>query len=134
MREAVSVRLCSPYSTLSTKQLAPRIAAAAIANRYSPAGLGALIPAVIENSVVVPFAFAKTNANYAVITAISQAFKDTYAYAFRRVSLSTLPFGIIDILAAWFVKDQSHLLNNYIAVHQEREVMSRKRHTPHEKH
>jgi hypothetical protein len=53
------------------KQLAPRIAAVAIANGFSAAELGALIPAVIENSVGVPFAFAKTNATSTVITATS---------------------------------------------------------------
>jgi hypothetical protein len=78
------------FSTIATsitnKQLAPPIAAG-----YSPAGFGALIPAVIENAVGVPFVFAKTNATAAVIAATEEAFKDTYAYAFRRVFLATLP-------------------------------------------
>jgi hypothetical protein len=122
------------FSTIATsitnKQLASRIAAAAIAAGYPPAGFGALIPAVIENAVGVPFVFAKTNATAAVIAATEEAFKDTYAYAFRRVFLATLPFGIIGLVAAWFVKDPSHLLNNHIAIHQERDVLTGKRFNP----
>lgn len=115
------------------KQLGPRIAAAAIGAGYSPAGLEALIPAVIENAVGVPFAFAKTNASTAVIEATGHAFKETYAYAFRRVFLATIPFGIIGIIVAWFVKDPSSLLNNHIAIHQERDVLTGKRFKPGEK-
>ena len=119
------------FSTIMTsivnKKLGPNIAEAAISHGYSPAGLAALIPAVIENAVGVPFAFAKTNATAAVIAATGEAFKETYAYAFRRVFLSTLPFGIIGLVAAWFVKDPSHLLNNHIAVHQERDVITGER-------
>jgi hypothetical protein len=65
-----------------------------------------------------------------VIEATGHAFKETYAYAFRRVFLATIPFGIIGIIAAWFVKDPSHLLNNHIAIHQERDVLSGKRFNP----
>ena len=125
------------FSTIATsivnKQLGPRIAAAAIGAGYSPAGLEALIPAVIENAVGVPFAFAKTNASTAVIEATGHAFKETYAYAFRRVFLATIPFGIIGIIVAWFVKDPSSLLNNHIAIHQERDVLTGKRFKPGEK-
>jgi hypothetical protein len=120
-------------NSIVNKHLGANIAAAAIANGYSPAGLAALIPAVIENAEGIPFAFAKTNATAAVITATGKAFKDTYAFAFRKVFLSTLPFGIIGLIAAWFVKDPSHLLNNHIAVHQERDVLTGKRFNPNEK-
>jgi hypothetical protein len=67
-----------------------------------------------------------------VIAATEEALKDTYAYAFRRVFLATLPFGIIGLIAAWFVKDPSHLLNNHIAIHQERGVLTGKRFNPEE--
>jgi hypothetical protein len=93
-----------------------------------------LIPAVIENAVGVPEAFANVpGASSAVIAATSQALKDAYGYAFRKVFLSTLPFGVIGLVAAWFVKDPSHLLNNHIAVHQEKDVLTGKRFSPQEK-
>ncbi|KAN0089348.1 putative efflux pump antibiotic resistance protein [Hyaloscypha variabilis] len=122
------------FSTIATsitnKQLGTRIAAAAIGAGYPPAGVGVLIPAVIQNAVGVPFAFAKTNATAAVIEATGAAFKESYAYAFRRVFLATLPFGIIGLIAAFFVKDPSHLLNNHIAIHQERDVLTGQRFNP----
>ena len=121
-------------NSVINKQLGPRISEAAIANGFSPSELGVLIPAVIENAVGIPGAFAKVpGATSVVIAATSQAFKDTYAYAFRRVFLSTIPFGIIGLVAAWFVKDPSHLLNNHVAVHQERDVLSGKRFPRHDK-
>jgi MFS family permease len=120
-------------NSVVNKQLGPRISEAAIANGFSPSELGALIPAVIENAVGVPGAFAHVpGATSAVIVATSQAFKDAYAYAFRRVFLSTIPFGVIGLVAAWFVRDPSHLLNNHVAVHQEKEVLSGKRSSPHD--
>lgn len=122
-------------NSLINKKLAPNIANAAIANGFSSSNLTALIPAVIENAVGVPFAFAKVpGATADVIAATSQAFKDTYADAFRIVFLSTIPFGIIGLVAAWFVKDPSHLLNNHIAIHQEKEVLSGKKLVEHEEH
>ncbi|KUJ12948.1 putative efflux pump antibiotic resistance protein [Mollisia scopiformis] len=119
-------------NSLINKNLAPNIAAAAITNGYSESNLTELIPAVIKNAVGVPFAFAKVpGATETVVAATAKAFKDTYAHAFRTVFLSTIPFGIIGLVAAWFVKDPSHLLNNHIAIHQEKEVLSGKK-TVHE--
>jgi hypothetical protein len=121
-------------NSIINKQLGPRIAAAAIASGFSPSELSTLIPAVIENAVGVPEAFANVpGVSSAVIAATSQALKDAYAYAFRKVFLSTIPFGVIGLIAAWFVKDPSHLLNNRIAVHQEWDVLTRKRFLPQEK-
>lgn len=121
-------------NSVVNKQLGPRISEAAIDNGFSPSELGVLIPAVIENAVGIPGAFTNIpNATSPVITATLQAFKDTYAYAFRRVFLSTIPFGVIGLAVAWFVKDPSHLLNSNIAVRQERDVLSGKRILPGDK-
>lgn len=120
-------------NSIINKKLGPNIAEVAIKNGFSPSGLKALIPAVIENAVGVPSAFAKVpGITPEIIAATSQAFKDTYAYAFRRVFLSTIPFGIIGLAAAYFVKDPSHLLNNHVAIHQEKEVLSGKKVESHE--
>lgn len=122
-------------NSIINKKLGKNIAAAAIQNGFSPANLGELIPAVIQNAVGVPFVFdAVPGITDEIKAATAQAFKDTYAYAFRRVFLSTIPFGIIGLVAAWFVKDCSHLLNNHVAVHQEKEVLSGKHAEHHEHH
>lgn len=119
------------FSTILTsivnKRLGPSIASAAVMKGFPASDLEKLIPAVIENAVGVPGVFAEVpGATPEVIAATSQALKNTYAYAFQRVFLSTIPFSIIGLAAAWFVKDVSHLLNNRVAVRQEKEVLTRK--------
>lgn len=120
------------FSTILTSiinnRLASYISKAAIENGFPAAaeGLQKLIPAVIENAVGIPDAFVGlAEASPAVIAATSQALKDAYVYAFKRVFLSTIPFGVIAIVAAWFIEDASHLLNNQVAVQQEKEVLDR---------
>lgn len=117
------------FSTIMTsvanRNLANNIAAAAIAAGFSPANLGALVPAVILDAVGVPHSLDNVpGATQAVIQATSLAFKDTYAQAFRMVFYSTIPFGVIAFLVSWFVRDPSHLLNNHVAIHQEKEVLA----------
>lgn len=122
-------------NSIINKKLGKNIAAAALRNGFSPANLGELIPAVIQNAVGVPFVIdAVPGITDEVKAATAQAFKNTYAYAFRRVFLSTIPFGVIGLAAAWYVKDCSHLLNNHVAVHQEKEVLSGKHAEHHEPH
>ncbi|KAG4437125.1 hypothetical protein IFR05_007387 [Cadophora sp. M221] len=122
-------------NSIINKKLGSNIAAAALQNGFNPENLGALIPAVIQNAVGVPFVLsAVPGITEEVIVATGLAFKNTYAYAFRRVFLSTIPFGIIGLVAAWFVKDPSHLLNNHVAIHQEKEVLSGKHAEHHENH
>ncbi|EED23098.1 efflux pump antibiotic resistance protein, putative [Talaromyces stipitatus ATCC 10500] len=120
------------FSTILTsqvnKQMPKRVAEAAIQNGFPAARIGELIPAVVENAVGVPHAFASIpEATSSVISATSRAFKEAYAYSFRRVFYATIPFGVIALGFAWFVKDPSPLLNNHVAVHQEREILSGKR-------
>lgn len=118
------------FSTILTsvvnKKLATNLAAAAISAGYDPAGLAELIPAVIENAVGVPGAFASVSgATPAVIAATGAAFKNTYADGFRMVFYSTIPFTFFAMLVAFWVKDPSHLLNNHVAVKQEKEVLGK---------
>lgn len=56
-----------------------------------------------------------------LISATVAAFRGAYAYAFQRVFLSTIPFGIIALIAAWFIEDASVYLTNHTAVHLERD-------------
>jgi hypothetical protein len=94
---------------------------------YSAKDLPTLIPAVIQNAVGVPFALAKVpGVTEPVLQATTAAFKNTYATAFKTVFLSTIPLGVVAMVAAAFIHDPSHLLNNHVAVHQEKEVLGKK--------
>ncbi|KAH8788291.1 fungal trichothecene efflux pump [Diaporthe sp. PMI_573] len=117
------------FSTIMTsvanKNLGNNLAGAAIGAGFDPANLTALIPAVIQNAVGVPFAFdAVPGITPAVIAATGAAFKETYANAFRMVCYATIPFCMVATAVAFWVKDPSHLLNNHVAVQQEKEVLS----------
>lgn len=110
------------------RHLGSNIVAAAIGAGFNatPANLQALVPAVIENAVGVPHAFAAVpgGVSDAVAQATSTALRNTYASAFRLVFYSMVPFGVLALGCAWFVRDPSHLLNSHIAVHQEKEVLA----------
>ncbi|KAM0339650.1 hypothetical protein ACHAPU_010832 [Fusarium lateritium] len=119
------------FSTIVTsivnRNLAKNIAGAAMGAGYSAKDLPSLIPGVIQNAVGVLFALAKVpGVTGAVLQATSAAFKNTYATAFRAVFLSTIPLGVVALIAAAFIRDPSHLLNNHAAVHEEKEVLGKK--------
>lgn len=119
------------FSTILTstlnKRLAPNIIAAALAAGFPEDQLENLVPAAIGAGMGAPNAFSKIPAaTAAVIAATQQAFKDAYAHAFKVMFLSTIPFGIVAIVAALFLKEASHLLNNKVAVRQEKEVLASK--------
>lgn len=57
----------------------------------------------------------------AIESATISAFKGAYAYAFQRVFLSTIPFGVIATITVIFVKESSQYLTNHTAVHLERD-------------
>ncbi|KXJ93511.1 fungal trichothecene efflux pump [Microdochium bolleyi] len=117
-------------TSIVNRDLANNIAGAAIGAGFAPTpeGLGALIPAVIQNAVGVPGALMglPASANGAVLAAAAAAFRDTYASAFRMVFYATIPLGVVAIAAAFFIRDPSHLLNNHVAVHQEKYVLGNK--------
>lgn len=123
------------FSTIMTsvvnKNLAGNLAEAALGAGYSAASLDALIPAVIQNAVGVPNAFAGVpGVTAAVSAATSTAFKDSYAHAFRIMFYATIPFSFIAIVLSFWVKDCSHLLTNHVAVKQEKEVLDRRTNRP----
>ncbi|RGP79368.1 hypothetical protein FLONG3_2523 [Fusarium longipes] len=114
-------------TSITNRKLANNIAGAALGAGYAAKDLPSLIPAVIQNAVGVPFAMAKVpGVTDQVLQATSAAFKNTYATAFRTVFLSTIPLGVVAMIAAAFIRDPSHLLNNHVAVHQEKEVLGKK--------
>jgi len=106
-------------------QLGPRVSAAALSLGYPAADLPFLIPAVIETGSGIPGAFATVpGVTPAIQAATAEAFREAYAYAFRRVFWSTIPFGVLAIIAACFVRDPSKYLTNHVAVHMEKEVFA----------
>lgn len=112
-------------TSVANKNLGNNLAGAAIGAGFDPTNLGALIPAVIENAVGVPFAFdAVPGVTPAVIAATGAAFKETYSNAFRMVCFATIPFCLVATGVAFWVKDPSYLLTNHVAVKQEKEVLS----------
>jgi hypothetical protein len=113
-------------NSVVASQLAPRILKAAAANGFhgNAEATEALIAAVTKNAQGVPEAFAKIQgATPALIHATSEAYKSAYAYAYQRVFYSTIPFGVIAIVAAFFIKDASEYLTNHTAVNMEKNVL-----------
>jgi MFS family permease len=105
-------------------QLGPRVSKAALSLGYPAADLKTLIPAVIKSGSGVHGAFTNVSGvSPEIEAATAQAFKEAYAYAFRRVFWSTVPFGVLAIIAACFLIDPSEYLTNHVAVHMEKEVI-----------
>lgn len=126
-------------TSISNRDLATNIAAAAFASGHEPGlvldprGLAALVPAVVENAVGAPDAFDAVpgGVSPAVVAATGLALRETYAHAFRMVFYAMIPLGVVATCMAWFVRDPSHLLNNHVAVRQEREVLDKAVHADH---
>ena len=113
-------------TTVSRKQLDARITQAAVSNGFDPSHLSQLIPAVSESALGVPDAFTKVpGASPAVQNAVLEAFKEAYAYAFARVFYATIPFGVIAIIAACFIKDAGRFMTNHTSVALEKDVLDK---------
>jgi len=106
------------------KELAATIASAALAKGFDPSNLETLIPATINAAVGVPDAFAAVPGIIpAVEEAALQAFRHVYGRAFRMVFFSTIPFGVMAIIFACFIRDPSVYLTNHTAIHMEKDGM-----------
>ncbi len=116
--------------SVANEELPKRIVAAALANGYK-GDLSALIGAVIATGNGVPNAFALLGAvTPAVQAATMEAFSQAYAQAFRMVFYSTIPFGVIAVVAALFIKDSTQYMTNHTHVHLVKDVLHRRE--PHE--
>jgi hypothetical protein len=115
-------------SSVVNGQLGPRITRSALALGYPAADLETLIPAVIEAGAGIPGTFAAVpGVTPEIEAATALAFAEAYAYAFRRVFWSTIPFGVLAIIAACFIRDPSKYLTNHVAVHMEKDALQRER-------
>lgn len=109
-------------NSVLSSQLAPRVTKAALANGFPLSGLQELVPAVQEAVLGKPLALrALAGVTPAVESATITAFKSAYAYAFQRVFLSSIPFGVIATATVIFVKECSQYLTNHTAVRLERD-------------
>lgn len=122
---------------VTSKDLGPAIVSAAVGQGFNTTELDLLIPATINAVIGVPDAFKGVpGATQAVQTAAIHAFRQVYARAFRMVFFSTIPFGIIAIVLACFIRDPSIYLTNHTAIHMERDGVFNKGGVqgPHEGH
>ncbi|KAJ9643789.1 hypothetical protein H2204_001934 [Knufia peltigerae] len=98
------------------EQIPKRVAAVAVANDLDDPG--ALVAAAMDNAVGVPNAFATVRGiTPAIEDAAARALREAYAYAFKRVFWASIPFGVLAIVAAFFIKDPSRYLTNHTAIH-----------------
>jgi hypothetical protein len=108
-------------NSIINSRIGGQIAAAATNAGFDPSNLELLIPAVISNAAGVPDAFVGIpGVTGKVEIATALAVKNTYAYAFRRVFWSTVPFGVVAIVCALFIADPSRYMTNHTAVHMEK--------------
>ena len=106
-----------------TSKLGPLISDAGISNGLDPSALSALVIATSSNAAGVPGAFAAVpGITPQIEAAAALAFREAYAYAFRRVFWASIPFGIIAIICAFFILDPSAYLTNHVAIHMEKKV------------
>lgn len=109
------------FNTLLTdvvnKQLLKRIMAVALENGTRAQLLPALIAAAIANASGITGAFAAIpDMTPAFEAALAHAVKEAYAYAFRVVFYSMIPFGVLGIMSAAFIRDPSQYLTNHTAI------------------
>ena len=116
------------------EQLVPRIAAAATANGFDLENLETLTIAVNEAGVGVPGAFASVpGITSAVETATLAALRDAYTDAFKTVFYSTIPFGVIALIAALFISDATKYMTNHTSIEMEKHVIGHGARTGNEK-
>ncbi|KAH8892188.1 putative efflux pump antibiotic resistance protein [Thozetella sp. PMI_491] len=114
-------------SSVLDSRLGPGIADAALSNGFPSSDLDKLIPAVINSAAGAPDAFVGiSNVTSAVLESTAAACRDAYAYAFERVFYATIPFGVLALIAAFFIADAGKYMTNHTAVHMERNVLGRK--------
>lgn len=105
-------------------EMPKRVIAAALQAGFPESNLEQLIPAVVGAATGVPNAFATVDgATPEVQAATIKAFRGAYGYAFKRVFWATIPFGVIAIIAAFFVLDSSQYLTNHTAVRMEKDTI-----------
>jgi len=107
--------------SVSGREVPKRLAEVVFWNDLPSSILAELIPAALQNADGIPGAFDAFDLSADVQSQVALAVRDSYAYAFRMVFYSTIPFGVIAIIGACFIKDASQYLTNHTAVQMQRE-------------
>ncbi|OBT63436.1 hypothetical protein VE03_07134 [Pseudogymnoascus sp. 23342-1-I1] len=118
-----SVLFSSIFNQVAAKQVASRIAVVAAKAGITPKMIPALIGAVEGTLVGAPGLAAKLpNVPTSVFSDCVNAARHGYAYGFRIMWLSSIPFGIIAIVCGLCVRDPSKYFTNHVEVHLEKEI------------
>ena len=107
------------------KHLGPDIVEAAMSHGFK-GNLSQLVPAVIEAATGIPQELTSVKGITPEIEqATSFALKQSYAQAFRIVFYSTIPFGVVAMIAAFFVADGSRYMTNHVQTHLAKDITKR---------
>jgi len=106
---------------VSGDQIPKRLSEVLFWNDIDASLLPRLIPAALQNAVGAPGAFDGLDLSQDVQAQVVLVVRDSYAYAFRMVFYATIPFGVVAIVGACFIKDASQYLTNHTAVRMQRE-------------
>lgn len=108
----------------ATAELDTRIALAATTNGFT-GNMSELFVAVTNAAVGAPNAFENIGGVTASIEqATLLAYRESYAAAYRIVFYSTIPFGVVAIIAAFFIADASEHMTKRTEVRLEKDVLS----------
>lgn len=107
------------------KHSGPNIAAAAISHGFD-GDVAQLIPTAIKTATGVPGAFAVVRGiTPAIEEASLLALRQTYTQGFRTVFYSTIPFGVVALIAAFFVADGSRYMTNHVQTRLAKDITKR---------
>lgn len=110
-------------------RLATDIAQAVSALGFSEDNLQALIEAAEGSAVGISDTFANVpgGVSPAIQSAAMDALRSGYTRAFQMVFYSSIPFGVIALIAAVFIKDAGKYMTNHVSVHLEKETLNKNR-------
>jgi hypothetical protein len=113
------------FNSVSSQQVKEQVTAAALQAGFDSKNLAILIPATIKNAVGTVGAFSHVpGITPAVEAAAAQALKNAYADALKKVFLITIPFNVVAVIAALFIKDVSKYFTNHVAIHLEKDILA----------
>lgn len=99
------------FRTFSAEEI-PR---AALAAGLNPADLGAIIPGAITYNLGVPYALDGIQGmTPAIAESLREAVRVAYGRAFQFVFYITIPFGVVAVIASFWVEDPTPYMTNHV--------------------
>lgn len=121
------------FHAVSNKHVAAGIAKTAIISGVNPQRIPQIIGATIETIVGVPGAMAGLqDIPASVLDACIAAARDGYAYGFKIMWLSSIPFGVVAIACACAVRDPSKYFTNHTEIRLNEKLGGKYEDTHHE--